>query len=235
MQVNTYHLSVEERDRRISNRLCMYCGLPGHQRNNYLLTTFVETIDGRPLGSGSITRKLVMAAGLLHKERIQFYILPTSHTPLILGLPWLRLHNPQISWREGQVVKWSTHCQQNCLSLVKPIPVCFVSLSPARESILDLPEEYADLTEAFSKEQANTLPPHRKYDCAIDLLPGHSPPKGRIFPLSQPESEAMKDYINEELQKGFIRPSTSPASSGFFFLKKKDGGLCPCIDLSWTK
>ncbi|XP_029114156.1 uncharacterized protein lrfn4b, partial [Scleropages formosus] len=27
-----------------------------------------------------------------------------------------------------------------------------------------------------------------------------------------------------------IRPSTSPASAGFFFIEKKDGGLRPCID-----
>ncbi len=40
----------------------------------------------------------------------------------------------------------------------------------------------------------------------------------------------MKTYIQEELAKGFIRPSTSPASAGFFFVKKKDGGLRPCID-----
>ncbi|KAI2657358.1 Transposon Ty3-I Gag-Pol polyprotein [Labeo rohita] len=40
----------------------------------------------------------------------------------------------------------------------------------------------------------------------------------------------MKAYIKEELAKGFIRPSTSPASAGFFFVKKKDGGLRPCID-----
>ncbi len=40
----------------------------------------------------------------------------------------------------------------------------------------------------------------------------------------------MKSYIEEELAKGFIRPSTSPASAGFFFVKKKDGGLRPCID-----
>ncbi len=40
----------------------------------------------------------------------------------------------------------------------------------------------------------------------------------------------MKLYIEEELAKGFIRPSTSPASAGFFFVKKKDGGLRPCID-----
>ncbi len=40
----------------------------------------------------------------------------------------------------------------------------------------------------------------------------------------------MKSYIEEELAKGFIRPSISPASAGFFFVKKKDGGLRPCID-----
>ncbi len=40
----------------------------------------------------------------------------------------------------------------------------------------------------------------------------------------------MKSYIEEELAKGFIHPSTSPASAGFFFVKKKDGGLHPCID-----
>ncbi len=39
----------------------------------------------------------------------------------------------------------------------------------------------------------------------------------------------MKLYIEEELAKGFIRPSTSPTSAGFFFVKK-DGGLRPCID-----
>jgi len=54
-------------------------------------------------------------------------------------------------------------------------------------------------------------------------------PRAGSFP-SQPESAAMKTYIEEELAKGFIRPSTSPAASGFFFVKEKDGGLRPCID-----
>lgn len=53
------------------------------------------------------------------------------------------------------------------------------------------------------------------------------PHEGRIFPLSQPESEAMRTYIEEQLSRGFIKPSTS---YGFFFVKKKDGGLRPCID-----
>ncbi len=94
----------------------------------------------------------------------------------------------------------------------------------------DLPMEYQDLTEAFSKSKASQLPPHRSSDCAIDLLPRAMPTRGRVFPLSQPESEAMKAYIEEELAKGFIRPFISPASAGFFNVKKKDGGLQQCID-----
>ncbi|KAK3516148.1 hypothetical protein QTP70_005401 [Hemibagrus guttatus] len=44
------------------------------------------------------------------------------------------------------------------------------------------------------------------------------------------ETQAMEDYIEEALSSGFIRPSTSPAAAGFFFMEKKDGGLRPCID-----
>ncbi len=52
-------------------------------------------------------------------------------------------------------------------------------------------------------------------------MPSTTPLKGRIFPLSQPESEAMKL---------FHQTSPSPSSARFFFVKKKDGGLRPCID-----
>ncbi len=93
----------------------------------------------------------------------------------------------------------------------------------------DIPSEYADLAEAFSKAKATQLPPHRSSDCAIELLPGPTPPKGRIIPLSQPETESMRTYIEEELAKGFIVPSKSPASA-IFFVKKREGTLLPCID-----
>ncbi|KAI4890669.1 hypothetical protein NFI96_002022 [Prochilodus magdalenae] len=39
----------------------------------------------------------------------------------------------------------------------------------------------------------------------------------------------MEEYIQEAWSQGYIRPSTSPAAAGFFFVKKKDGGLRPCI------
>ncbi|KAL2080706.1 hypothetical protein ACEWY4_024499 [Coilia grayii] len=93
-----------------------------------------------------------------------------------------------------------------------------------------VPPEYMDLKAVFSKSRATSLPPHRPYDCAIDLLPGTSPPRGRLYSLSQPETKAMEKYISESLAAGIIRPSTSPAGAGFFFVGKKDGSLRPCID-----
>ena len=40
----------------------------------------------------------------------------------------------------------------------------------------------------------------------------------------------MDDYIKENLEKGYIRPSKSQYSSPFFFIGKKDGKLCPVVD-----
>lgn len=40
----------------------------------------------------------------------------------------------------------------------------------------------------------------------------------------------MSKYIAKALDASLIRPSSSPARSGFFFVGKKDKGLRPCID-----
>ncbi|KAL0152355.1 hypothetical protein M9458_052078 [Cirrhinus mrigala] len=171
-----------------------------------------------------------MQVGALHNEIIQFYTIQSPHHTIILGLPWLHKHDPRISWRDGEIRQWSATCPENCLPTIRPLRTSTPPLSELSPDAVDLSSEYEDLKMAFSKEKASQLPRHRSVDCAIELLPGQSPPKGLIFPLSQPESEAMSNYIKEELAKGFICPSTSPASAGFFFVKKKDGSLRPCID-----
>lgn len=93
-----------------------------------------------------------------------------------------------------------------------------------------VPEEYHDLRAVFSRSRATSLPPHRPYDCSIELLPGTTTPRGRLFSLSAPERKALEEYLSESLNTGTIVPSSSPAGAGFFFVKKKDGSLRPCID-----
>ncbi len=91
-----------------------------------------------------------------------------------------------------------------------------------------MPEEYLDLKEVFSKSRAASLPPHRPYDCAIELVPGMSPPKGRLYSLSVPEREAMEKYISDSLTAGIIRPSSSPAGAGFFLARRRMA-LCDLV------
>ncbi len=99
--------------------------------------------------------------------------------------------------------------------------VCDSVLQEEMGNLSNVPEEYLDLKEVFSKSRAASLPPHRPYDCAIELVPGMSPPKGRLYSLSVPEREAMEKYISDSLTAGFIRPSSSPAGAGFFLSRRR--------------
>ncbi|KAK3567095.1 hypothetical protein QTP86_009794 [Hemibagrus guttatus] len=57
-------------------------------------------------------------------------------------------------------------------------------LNGRRRYFSKVPEDYLDLKEVFSKVWATSLPPHRPYDCAIDLVPGITPPCGRLYSVS---------------------------------------------------
>ena len=188
-----------------------------------------RALDGHILGN--VTHQTSPVHLLLsgnHHETIQFHILSSLRLPLILGYPWLRLHNPHIDWVTGAIREWSPSCHLRCLQQAS-LPRHSPSLSSSPD-LSRVPPEYHDFCLVFSKAKATSLPPHRPYDCAIDLLPGTSPPKGRLYSLSEPERKAMETYINDSLAAGLIRPSSSPAGAGFFFVEKKDKTLRPCID-----
>ena len=93
-----------------------------------------------------------------------------------------------------------------------------------------VPAQYHDLLPVFSKSAADTLPPHRPYDLKINLLPGTTPPFGPVYSLSELELATLRSWIKENLDKGFIRRSTSSAGSPILFVKKKDGSLRLCVD-----
>jgi dUTP pyrophosphatase len=98
------------------------------------------------------------------------------------------------------------------------------------QEIPGLPEEYTDLKELFEDKEIGTLPPHRPYDHAIKLEEGATAPFGPMYQMSKKELEELKKNIEENLEKGFIRRSTSPAGAPVLFVKKKDGSLRLCVD-----
>ncbi|KAK3548563.1 hypothetical protein QTP70_014484 [Hemibagrus guttatus] len=193
-------------------------------------------INPAPINTG-------LAVNLIDRALVEELGIPTSPcvpslritaidtNPVILGFPWLRRHDPQISWHTGELARWSPTCLRECLREPVSRPCrtsCIEEATPVAHG--HLPQLYADFWEVFSEERADRLPGHQVWDCAIDLLPNTSFPKGRIYPLSLLESKAMEDYIEGALAAGHIWPSTSPAAAGFFLVSKKDGGLHLCID-----
>lgn len=89
---------------------------------------------------------------------------------------------------------------------LRPVAPCLIRSATLHDDtpVPDLPNEYSDLAEAFSKTKATQLLSHRSSDCSIELLPRITPPRGIIFPQSEPEAKVIKECIEEELAKGFI-------------------------------
>ena len=188
-----------------------------------------HALDGHRVRITHQTTPLTLTISGNHVESICFKVLHYSTSLLVLGRPWLEKHNPHISWSSGRVLSWGDSCYANCLHSAQS-PSSEARRSPDPPDITGVPRAYHDLAAVFSKTSALTLPPHRPYDCAIDLLPGAPLPRSRLYNLSSPEKEAMRNYISESLTSGVIRPSSSPVAAGFFFVAKKDGSLRPCID-----
>jgi len=94
--------------------------------------------------------------------------------------------------------------------------------------VLEWLHEYGNV---FSKNKSERIPIQKLYDYAIDFVEGATLPKpAKVYPLSLVERNSLDMCINEELRKGYIRPSTSPIAAPFFFVKKHDGSLQPIMD-----
>ncbi|KAL2015900.1 hypothetical protein VTK56DRAFT_4647 [Thermocarpiscus australiensis] len=108
------------------------------------------------------------------------------------------------------------------------------SLRPIKLTAKDikrrLPAEYRDLYRAFLPAEANTLPPHRSYDHKIELLPGAKLPSARNRPFSPTELSVIKRWLDDNLAKGFVRPSKSSLSSPLLLVRKPGGGIRICVD-----
>ena len=97
-------------------------------------------------------------------------------------------------------------------------------------NLSNVPSKYHEFANVFSKTKAETLPLHHPYNLKINLEEGAQPPVGPIYSLLASEQEALKEFIEENLNTGFIRPTSSPHGAPVLFVKKKDGSLRLCVD-----
>ena len=74
------------------------------------------------------------------------------------------------------------------------------------------------------------MPPQRKVDHAIELVPGTTPIAKAPYRHSFKENVELETQLRDLLKKGYIRPSKSPWGAPVLFQKKKDGSLRLCVD-----
>jgi hypothetical protein len=113
------------------------------------------------------------------------------------------------------------------LSKLESLSGCSASVSNSTNPIdlSNIPEEYHEFNDVFSQKNADTLSPHRLYNLKIELETGAEPPLGCMYSLSQSETQALREFLEENLCIGFIRPSISVHGALILFVKKEDGSL----------
>ncbi|GJV97747.1 hypothetical protein Tco_1549324 [Tanacetum coccineum] len=83
--------------------------------------------------------------------------------------------------------------------------------------------------EVFPKDFPG-LPPTRKVEFQIDLVPGAALVARAPYRLAPSELQDLSTQLQELSDKGFIRPGSSPWGAPVLFVKKKDGYFRMCID-----
>ncbi|XP_078179644.1 uncharacterized protein LOC144573769 [Carex rostrata] len=183
---------------------------------------------------------------------VDLTVLDMSDFDVLLGLDWLAAHHAVVDC-ERHVVRFG---RPNEVSFVfkgrKPgtgIPVIFalrathlltsgcsaflasVVMTEGEEGDRDL--DSVPIVREFSDifpEELPGMPPDREVEFCIELQPGTTPVARAPYCMAPAELRELKTQLEDLLEKGFIRPSTSPWGAPVLFVRKKDGSLRLCID-----
>jgi len=73
-----------------------------------------------------------------------------------------------------------------------------------------MPEKFHQWIKVFEKKQSERILMRKVWDHAIEMKEGFVLRKRKVYPLSREENEEVREFIKEQLRKGYIQPSKSP-------------------------
>ena len=176
---------------------------------------------------------------------MNFLVTDIGNEEVLLGYPWLATYEPHISWRLaapiGDVLPVIIRSQANKTLTDLSLPavelythttateLAIAVQNPAKK--ITLPPKYTEFASLFDEEALHRLLSSKPWDHAIEFV--KEAPKFldcKIYPMTREEDQALKMFLDEQLKKGYIRPSILLYASPFFFIKKKNGKLRPVQD-----
>jgi len=195
-----------------------------------------------------------------HSERLPLAITRLSTHALFLGHNWLKVHNPAINWKERMIQltcakdhipdlipiedeeDYEGHEKEEerlfridvesyiCTNTSTELAIKVNKLKQTHTFEEVVPEVYHEYKDMFDKENFDELLPQQPWDHPIELLPGDHMIDYKMYNLTNDKQKELESFLEENLKSGWIRPSKSPFTSAFFFIKKKDGKLRPVQD-----
>jgi len=130
-----------------------------------------------------------------HRERMEIDVIRGQKWTVILEMPWLARHNPKIDWRTGEVKM--TRCLEECGKQWRPVQ--------GKSGWEKQKEEEAKEEAGKKREEKDKKKKQKKGN----MKEGFMPRKEKVYPLSREEREEVRKFIQEQLRKGYIRPSKS--------------------------
>jgi len=123
-------------------------------------------------------------------------------------------------------IAYNTQCDLNALNVS--------SINETAQDLKDikakLPSEYHEFLDVFDRAQSDKLPSHRFYDHKIELTSDSTFSRCRTYRMSPAKLLKIKEYLNENLSKGFITSSQTLYSSPVLFALKANEDLRFCVN-----
>ncbi|CCO37760.1 Retrotransposable element Tf2 155 kDa protein type 1 [Rhizoctonia solani AG-1 IB] len=178
-------------------------------------------LDGSTPRTGKIWKKVALQFTYDGRKMThEFLVSPIGHHSAILGIKWLEKEQPDIDWSSRQL----------SFPIPHSIPANIAQEEEADENPLEgIPTQYHAFAKVFGEEEFHKLPPHRSYDIEIELTED-GPLNSPLYSMTDAESVTLKQWLEDELKAGKIRPSKSPISSPVMFVPKKDGSRRLVVD-----
>jgi len=164
----------------------------------------VRNVDRTTNMEGAITHQVecnMFFKGHVERARMDIYNL--GKTELILGMPWLVAHNPEIDWEKGEVKMM--HCPPICRKRKqegKEKKVRKTEKDKDKEVLRKLvPRRFWKWKKVFGKKESERMPVRKTWDHAIELKEGFTPRKGKIYLLSREEREEVQKICGRPTEK----------------------------------
>jgi len=155
-------------------------------------------------------------------------MLPSQRVDTILGMNWMECQGVILDTTSHSVHMKSPVHGSMTLKLRDHMSLTHTVNQVEGRNLADIPVvcEYPDVF----PEDLPGMPPDRDVEFAIELQPGTASISRRPYRMPPNELAELKKQLQELLDKGYIRPSTSPWGCPALFVKKKDQSLRMCMD-----